>query len=112
VFFPAAQSSILNPPHLYSKTTTKMFETWWHYRQAQIAQRGKALEVEIRKLDSKIEHLMDRLVETDSDSMVKAYETGSRNPKLTRPIWSKNPANRCPMRSFDAALRTSLDFIA
>lgn len=64
-------------------TATRMFETLWNYRQAQIAQRGKALEDEIRKLGDKIEQLMDRLVETDSDSMVKAYET-----------WIKKTRNR------------------
>ena len=35
------------------KTATKMFEAWWNYRQARIAQRGQALEDEIRKLDAK-----------------------------------------------------------
>lgn len=65
----------LEPPAPLFKTATKMFETRWNYRQAQIAQRGKALEDEIRKLDGKIEQLMDRLVETDGDAMIKAYET-------------------------------------
>ncbi len=65
----------LKPAAPLFKTATRMFETWWNYRQAQITQRGQVLEDEIRKLDGKIEQLMDRLVETDSDAMVKAYET-------------------------------------
>jgi site-specific DNA recombinase len=64
----------LEPSAPLFTTAAKMFETWWRYQQAQIEQRGQSLEREIQKLDGKIEQLMDRLVETDSDSMVKAYE--------------------------------------
>jgi site-specific DNA recombinase len=90
-----------------------MFEAWWNYRQAQIAQRGKALEDEIRKLDSKIEQLMDGLIETDSDSMIKAYETRIKKVETDRAVLAeKSGQSLRPTRSFDAALRTALDFIA
>lgn len=103
----------LEPSVPLFKTATKMFETWWNYRQAQMAQRGQALESEIRKLDGKIEQLMDRLVETDSDSMVKAYETRIKKLETDRAVLvEKSGQSLRPMRSFDAALRTSLDFIA
>jgi site-specific DNA recombinase len=95
------------------KTATKMFETWLRDRQAQIAQRGQALEDEIRKLDGKIEQLMDKLVETDSDSMVKAYETRIKKLETDRAVLVEKSAQSLrPMRSFDAALRTALDFIS
>lgn len=48
----------LEPAAPLFKTATRMFETWWNYRQAQMAQRAKALEDEIRKLDGKIGQLM------------------------------------------------------
>lgn len=103
----------LEPAAPLFKTATRMFETWWNYRQAQIAQRGKALEDEIRKLDGKIEQLMDRLVETDSDSMVKAYETRIKKFETDRAVLVEKSSQLLrPMRSFDAALRTALDFIS
>jgi hypothetical protein len=103
----------LEPSVPLFKTATKMFETWWNYRQAQIAQRGKTLEDEIRKLDGKIEQLMDRLVETDSDSMVKAYETRIRKFETDKAVLVEKSGQLLrPMRSFDAALRTALDFIS
>jgi len=90
-----------------------MFETWWYYRQAQIAQRGQVLEDEIRKLGGKIEQLMDRLVETDSDSMVKTYETRIKKFETDRAVLvEKSSQSLRPMRSFDSALRTALDFIS
>ena len=103
----------LEPAAPLFKTATKMFETWWRYRQAQITQRGQALEDEIRKLDGKIEQLMDRLVETDSDSMVKAYEIRIKKLETDRAVLvEKSGQSLRPMRSFDAALRTALDFIS
>lgn len=104
----------LEPSVPLFKTATKMFETWWNYRQAQIAQRGQALEDEIHKLDGKIEQLMDRLVETDSDSMVKAYETRIKKfEKTDRAVLvEKSGQSLRPMHSFNAALRTSINFIA
>lgn len=77
-----------------------------------MAQRGKALEDEIRKLDTKIEQLMDRLIETDSDSMIKAYETRIKKLETDKAVLvEKSGQSLRPMRSFDAALRTALDFI-
>ncbi len=103
----------LEPSVPLFKTASRMFETWWNYRQAQIAKRGRAFESEIRKLGDKIEQLMDRLVETDSDSMIKAYETRIKKLETDRAVLvEKSGQSLRPMRSFDAALRTSLDFIA
>lgn len=103
----------LEPAAPLFKTASRMFETWWNYRQAQIAQRGKALEDEIRKLDTKIEQLMDRLVETDGDAMIKAYETRIKKLEIDKAVLvEKSGQSLRPMRSFDAALRTALDFIA
>ena len=90
-----------------------MFETWWRYRQAQITQRGQSFEREIRKLDGKIEQLMDRLVETDSDSMIKAYEKRVKQLETDKAVLvEKSCQSMRPMRSFDAALRTALEFIS
>ena len=102
----------LEPASPLFKTASRMFETWWNYRQAQIAQRGKAIEEEIRKIDGKIEQLMDRLVETDSDSMIKAYETRIKKFEIDKAVLvEKSGQSLRPMRSFDAALRTALYFI-
>lgn len=56
---------------------------------------------------------MDRLVETDSDSMIKAYETRIKKFEIDKavPVEKSGQLLR-PMRSFDAALRTALDFIS
>lgn len=95
------------------KTATKMFEVWWNYRQAQITQRGQSMEKEIRKLDQSIEQLMDRLIETDSQTMIKAYENRIKKFETDKAVLvEKSTQSLRPMRSYDAALRTALDFIA
>ena len=56
---------------------------------------------------------MDRLVETDSDSMVKAYEIRVKKFKTDKAVLvEKSGQSLRPMRSFDAALRTAPDFIS
>lgn len=51
---------------------------------------------------------MDRLVETDSNSMVKAYETRIKKFETDRAVLvEKSGQSLRPMRSFDAALRTA-----
>lgn len=103
----------LEPSPSLFRIATKMFETWWRYRQAQIAQRGQSFEREIRKLDDKIEQLMDRLVEADSQTMVKAYEKRVRQLETDKAVLvEKSGQSMRPMRSFDAALRTALEFIS
>ncbi len=103
----------LEPSPSLFRVATRMFETWWHYRQAQIAQRGQSFEREIGKLDGKIEQLMDRLVETDSDSMVRAYEKRVKQLEMDKAVLVEKSAQSLrPMRSFDAALRTALEFIS
>lgn len=103
----------LEPSPSLFKIATKMFETWWRYRQAQITQRGQSFEREIRKLDGKIEQLMDRLVDTDSDSMIKAYEKRVKQLETDKAVLvEKSSQSMRPMRSFDAALRTALEFIS
>lgn len=75
--------------------------------------RGQSFEREIQKLDGKIEQLMDRLVETDSDSMVKAYENRIKKLETDKAVLvEKSTQSLRPMRSYDAALRTALDFIS
>lgn len=56
---------------------------------------------------------MDRLVETDSDSMVKAYENRIKKLETDKAVLvEKSSQSLRPMRSYDAAFRTALDFIS
>ncbi len=103
----------LTPPPVLIETATKMFKTWWDYRQAQIEQRGQIQEEEISKLNKKLENVMDKLVEADSPSVISAYENRIKKMETEKAVLvEKSGQSLRPMRSFDIALRTALDFIS
>ncbi len=55
----------------------------------------------------------DRLLETDSQTMIKAYEKRIKKFETDKAVLvEKSSQSMRPMRSYDAALRTALDFIA
>ncbi len=103
----------LTPSKGLFSTATKMFKTWWSYRQAQLEQRGRTFERDIAKLDQQIENIMDRLVEAESPSVVKAYEKRIQKLETDKAVLvEKSGQSLRPLRSFDTALRTALDFIS
>ena len=51
-----------------------MFEDLWNYRLDTQKSRAQSLAAEIGKIDQKIEQLLDRIVTTDSPSVIRAYE--------------------------------------
>lgn len=56
---------------------------------------------------------MDRLLETDNQTMIKAYEKRVKQLETDKAVLiEKSTQSLRPMRSYNAALRTALDFIA
>ncbi len=103
----------LAPTEELFKTATKMFKKWWSYRQVHLQQRGQSLDGEIAKLDQQIESVMDKLVESDSVSITKAYEKRIKKLETDKAVLvEKSSQSLRTLRSFDSALRTSLDFIS
>ena len=103
----------LTPPPALIKTATKLFKTWWDYRQAQITQRGQSYDAEIRKLDTQIENIVDKLVNTNTSSVITAYEKRIKKLETDKAVLvEKSGQSLRPMRSFESALRTALDFIS
>ena len=103
----------LTPSDELFSTATKMFKLWWGHRQDQIEQRGQSMEDEIVKLDKQIDNVMDRLVEAESTSVVKAYEKRIKKLETEKCVLvEKSSQSLRPLRSFDAALRTAFDFIS
>ena len=76
-------------------------------------QRGQSCEAEIRKLDSQIENIVDKLVNTNTSSVITAYEKRIKKLETDRAVLVEKAGQSLrPMRSFDTALRTALDFIS
>ncbi|PHQ71098.1 MAG: recombinase [Sneathiella sp.] len=103
----------LTPTEGLFKLACVMFEDIWNHRLATQKTRSQNLSRDAIKVDRDIEKLLDQLVEADSSTVIKAYER--RINKLEeKKIEFEEKAAACalPARSFEATLRTALDFLS
>ncbi|WP_282077588.1 recombinase family protein, partial [Epibacterium ulvae] len=90
-----------------------MFRTAWDMRAAQVAQEAKTVQKQIAEAQKQIDALLDRIVESDSPTVIKAYEKKIDTLETEKILLEENQAN--PSRStrdFDAALELSLMFLS
>ena len=90
-----------------------MFKDLWQYRIDFQKSHSKSLALEISKTEQKIEQLLDRIVEAESNSVVSAYEKRISQLQLEKEIMQEK-ISQCgrPIRDFDESFRTSMDFLA
>lgn len=71
------------------------------------------MTVQLRKLDTSIEQLVDRVVETDSPALIKTYEQRIQKMEAEKAELSEKVAS-CgrPLKSFDDTFRTAMQFLA
>jgi site-specific DNA recombinase len=53
---------------------SSMFRDLWDQREEAMKKHGQSMKAELSQVERKIEQLMDRLVEADSESVIRAYE--------------------------------------
>lgn len=90
-----------------------MFRDLWDGRLAQAGQQTKPLETQLRKLDTSIEQLVDRVIETGSPALIKTYEQRAQKMEVEKAELAEKVAS-CgrPLRSFDETFRTAMQFLA
>ena len=90
-----------------------MFEDLWNHRLATAEARGGGLESELTKIERDVEQFLDRIAQAQLPSVIAAYENRIRQLEERKIELNEKIAN-CgrPLRNFDEALRTSLDFLA
>lgn len=93
-----------------------IFKDLWDKQAKTAAEVRRELEREVREMDAKIRTLLDRLIESDTPSVVQAYER--RIAELEKDKLAKlaklERASSCaqPKRDYDEMFRTALDFLA
>ena len=85
----------------------------WNGQEGQARERQKAITVEIREIDQEIRKLVDRVIETDSPTLIAAYEkrigeTESRKAELIEKLGNCGK----PRGSFDDLFRTAMAFLS
>ncbi len=89
-----------------------MFADLWSHRLTTQKTRSQSIAAEIAKLDKKVEQLLDRIVEADTPSVVRAYENRVQELEAQKAELKEKLAD-CgkPVRGFDETFRTAMEFL-
>ena len=85
----------------------------WDREEDRSAQAKKALAVEIREVEQNIKKLVERVIATDSDALIAAYEKRIHEAEARKAeLREKLAVGGAPRGSFDDLFRTALAFLA
>lgn len=105
--------SSLKPTPALLEVAAAMFRDLWNGRMTQASERATTIKIELAKVDRQIGQLLDRVIETDSRTIVKTYESRIATLEGEKALLTERVAN-CgrPLKSFDDTFRTALNFLA
>ncbi|WP_074066466.1 recombinase zinc beta ribbon domain-containing protein [Rhizobium gallicum] len=90
-----------------------MFRKLWDHRLAQAHVQVKAMASEIASLDKEISKFLARTIETNISSMIRNYESEIVKLEERKRLISEKMVERVrPRNTFEATVRTALDFLA
>ena len=90
-----------------------MFKDAWDQRQDQANATLHDVHKEIRKTDKQIEGLLDRIITTNSETVISAYEKRIEKLEREKLVLNEKSAKKAkPARSFAEMFELSLEFIA
>ncbi len=91
----------------------EMFKAAWDGRAAQMAEMHRPLKRDILKAEKEVKTLLERIVETDTPSVVKAYEKRiARLEQNMSAMREKLASSAVPVGNFDKCLEHALMFLA
>ena len=102
----------LRPTETVFTLARAMFEELWNHRLATQANQSQSLEAEIGKIERKINQLLDRIIEAETPTVIRAYES-KISAMETQKLEMQEKISQCgrPIRGFDETLRTALGFL-
>ena len=103
----------LTPAPMLFNVARAMFEDLWNHRLAMAEQRKVSLVDRLDEVEKQTEQLLDRIVSTDTPTLIKAYEARIRKLEDEKLTLGERIAN-CgrPVRTFEDTYRTALDFLS
>lgn len=103
----------LNPSETLFDLAKAMFKSAWNQRLAQSESIKKQLQLDIRKVEKKTETLLDRIVETNTDSVVAAYEARIANLEQEKRLMAEKLTNQTgPLAPFDKLFEHAMKFLS
>ena len=102
----------LEPAAGLSDLVTAMFRKAWDTRAAQAVDAVRVMRQKVTKIEGDIAKTLDRLVETDSDTVHRALESRIEGLERQKALWAEKAATQSePARSFEDQLEPALAFL-
>jgi len=90
-----------------------LFSDLWKIRLKSLGQSSADIKASIAQIEKKSEQLMDRIISTDSETLIAAYESQIKKLEIKKiELSEKSPNNGQPLSNFDDAFRTAMAFLA
>ncbi len=90
-----------------------MFIDLWNMRLASLEDRKASAAREVKKLDTKIDQIMERLIEAESKTLISAYENQIKKLEGKKLVLSEKLGKGAkPEKSFEEIFRTAITFLA
>jgi site-specific DNA recombinase len=103
----------LRPSEGLFNLAREMFEELWNSRLAGSKSQGASMQAELGRIERKAEQIMDRIVETESATVIAAYENRLRKLEEQKvELREKVAACGRPLQSFDETFRTAMKFLS
>jgi site-specific DNA recombinase len=104
--------SSVQPPAGVFRAARQMFEDAWNARIAASDTDAKALQTTLSSADRQIQQLLDRVVDTESAAVAKAYEERIERLQAEKLAIAEKLQNMDkPKLNFESAVRTAMNFL-
>jgi len=101
----------LTPAKGVMAAASAMFRNWWDHIEKAQTEHAAALKAELRATNRKMDSLVDRIVDADSD-LVSSYEKKLKKLDRSKHLLQEQIKTVTrPKRTYDETLRTALDFL-
>jgi site-specific DNA recombinase len=109
--FETLLQSLTPSPDLF-ELASHMFRDLWEQRIAASSVQKKVMAAELSQIDRKIEQLLDRIVDAESATVIKAYESRVQEFEQQKLLLAEK-IGQCgkPLKDYDETFRTALDFL-
>ncbi len=103
----------LRPSRSLFDMSRAIWRDLWEARGMKVEQRTKSIAGDLKKIGKQIDLFLDRIVNTDSPTVISAYEARIRDLEHERLLLSeKSRKKHEPQTSFEGSFRTAMNFLA
>lgn len=102
----------LRPSPALFYMASEMFKDLWEDRKRLVAQEAQAMKGELEKIDRKADQFLERIVETDAQTVISAYEKKLKTLEEEK-VLLREKIEKCgrPLQPFEDSFRTAMTFL-